>query len=116
MLWAVGVLSGMLGGLFATAGPPIVYHMYRQPLPASLVRQCLLIMFLGCTLARLALVVPSGGLPWHVLWASAAAAPVVMGVTWLQARSPPRLPVRAVQWIVCALLLLAGVSLLASAL
>lgn len=115
-LWGAGLLSGLLGGLFSTAGPPMVYHLYRQPLPALLVRQCLLLMFLACTLVRLAVVVATGTLPWHVVWASAVAAPVVAGVTWLQARRPPRLPVRVVQWIVCGLLMLAGASLLASGL
>lgn len=115
-LWGAGLLSGVLGGLFATAGPPIVYHLYRQPLPPALVRQCLLSTFLACTLARLAVVIPAGQLPWHVVWASAIAVPVVAGVTWLHARCPPRLPLRAVPWIVCALLMLAGASLLASGL
>ncbi|MBS0467943.1 MAG: sulfite exporter TauE/SafE family protein [Proteobacteria bacterium] len=115
-LWGAGLLSGVLGGLFSTAGPPIVYHLYRQPLPASLVRQCLLVTFLACTLVRLAVVIPTGQLPWHVVWASAIAVPVVAGVTWLHARHPPQLPVRVVQWIVCALLMLAGASLLASGL
>ena len=47
--------------------------------------------------------------------ASALALPVVMLVTWLQARHPPRLPLALVRLIVCALLLAAGASLLLSA-
>jgi len=116
VLWGVGLLSGVLGGLFSTAGPPVVYHMYRQPLPATVVRQCLVALFLACSAVRLAVVVAAGGMPWHTVWASALAVPVVTGVTWLQARHPPRLPVAAVRWIVCGLLLLAGGSLLSSVL
>lgn len=115
VLWGVGLLSGVLGGLFSTAGPPIVYHMYRQPLPATVVRQCLVAMFLACSGVRLAVVLATGGMPWHTAGACALAVPVVAGVTWLQARHPPRLPVEAVRWLVCGLLLLAGGSLLASA-
>lgn len=116
VLWGVGLVSGVLGGLFSTAGPPIVYHLYRQPLPPSLVRQCLVALFMVLALVRLVAVIAAGALPWHTAAASALALPVVMGVTWWQARHPPRLPVALVRWIVCALLLAAGGSLLASAL
>ncbi|MBN9325093.1 MAG: sulfite exporter TauE/SafE family protein, partial [Delftia acidovorans] len=55
-LWVAGVASGVLGGLFATPGPPMVYHLYRQPLDRLVVRQCLFAMFLTCALLRLAMV------------------------------------------------------------
>ena len=116
MLWGVGLVSGVLGGLFSTAGPPIVYHLYRQPLPPALVRQCLVALFLVLALVRLAAVIAAGALPWHTVVAGALALPVVMGVTWWQVRHPPQLSVALVRWIVCALLLAAGASLLASAL
>lgn len=115
LLWGIGLVSGVLGGLFSTAGPPIVYHLYRQPLAPSLVRQCLVAMFLACALVRLALVLATGQMAAHALWASALALPVVTAVTWLQVRHPPRLPVALVRWIVCTLLLAAGISLLAPA-
>lgn len=116
VLWGVGLVSGVLGGLFSTAGPPIVYHLYRQPLPPMVVRQCLVILFTVLALVRLASVGLAGALQWSVVGASALALPVVVGVTWLQARHPPRLPVPLVRWIVCTLLLMAGASLLAAAL
>ncbi len=115
VLWGVGLVSGVLGGLFSTAGPPIVYHLYRQPLPPSLVRQCLVVLFVVLALVRLAAVGVAGALPWHAVSAAALALPVVTGVTWWQARHPPPLPPALVRWMVCALLLAAGLSLLASA-
>ncbi|WP_313082761.1 sulfite exporter TauE/SafE family protein [Pulveribacter sp.] len=115
VLWGVGLVSGVLGGLFSTAGPPIVYHLYRQPLPPMLVRQCLVALFTVLALVRLGAVAAAGALPWHTLAASAVALPVVTGVTWWQARHPLHLPVALVRWLVCALLLAAGGSLLASA-
>ncbi len=115
-LWAAGLLSGLLGGLFATAGPPMVYHLYRQPLSLLLVRQCLLMMFLTCTVLRLGVVIVLGELESNVIWVSAVAFPVVTVVTWLSAKYPPPLPQRLVQWLVCSLLTVAGVSLVISAL
>lgn len=115
-LWSAGLLSGLLGGLFATPGPPMVYHLYRQPLERLLVRQCLFVMFITCNLLRLGVVVGTGGLRWESVLVSAAAFPVVTLVTWLHARHPPTLPKRLVEWLVCLLLMLAGASMLVSAL
>ncbi|MPM49422.1 putative sulfite/organosulfonate exporter TauE [bioreactor metagenome] len=115
-MYVAGGLSGLLGGLFSTSGPPIVYHLYREPLPAALIRQCLLVLFLANTVLRLGIVISMGQLTQASLVVSAFAVPVVAGVTWLLAKYPPPLPVRVLQWLVCTLLLLAGVSMLISAL
>ncbi|WP_353236129.1 TSUP family transporter [Diaphorobacter ruginosibacter] len=114
-MYVAGGLSGILGGLFSTSGPPIVYHLYREPLPAALIRQCLLVLFLANTVLRLGVVIAAGELSRASLVVSAFAVPVVAGVTWFLAKHPPRLPVRVLQWLVCSLLLLAGVSMLVSA-
>lgn len=111
-MWVAGGLSGLLGGLFSTSGPPMVYHLYRQPLSALLVRQCLLVMFLANTVLRLGIVIPAGGLSMASLVTAAVAVPVVAGVTWLLAAYPPRVSPRALQWMVCSLLMAAGVSML----
>lgn len=114
-LWVAGGLSGLLGGLFSTSGPPIVYHLYREPLPATLVRQCLLVLFLANAIVRLGVVIAAGELSRASIVVSLAALPVVAGVTWLLAKYPPRLPVRLLQWLVCTLLFIAGASMLFSA-
>ena len=111
-LWFASVSSGLLGGLFSTAGPPIVYHLYRQPLAAEVVRQCLVSQFLLTGLVRAGLVVGSGSLRLHTLVTAAVAVPVVWGVTRWQAKHPLRLPQAMVDSLVCGLLLLAGLSLL----
>src|SRR5919202_3257843 len=33
-----GALSGLMGGMFSAPGPPLVYLMYRQPLPLARVQ------------------------------------------------------------------------------
>ena len=69
-------------------------------------------MFLANTVLRLGIVIPSGGLRWSSLFTAAVAVPVVAGVTWLLAKYPPPLSTRVLQWMVCSLLLVAGVSML----
>lgn len=111
-LWVAGVSSGLLGGLFATPGPPMVYHLYRQPLDRLLVRHCLFAMFVSCSLLRAAMVAVEGQLNWAVMGWTVLAFPVVTGVTWWSARHPPAWPKRLVEWLVCGLLILSGASLL----
>ena len=110
-LWFASVFSGVLGGLFATAGPPIVYHLYRQPLSAVVIRQCLVIQFTLTSLFRAGLAVGTGTLNWSAVGTAAVAVPLVWGVTRWQARHPLKLAQALVDWLVCGLLLLAGVSL-----
>ncbi|MFT3814347.1 MAG: sulfite exporter TauE/SafE family protein [Acidovorax sp.] len=110
----IGALSGLLGGLFSSAGPPMVYHMYRQPLPRDLVRQCLVLMFAINQVLRLTLVVASGHFSAYSALLSLSALPVVHGVGWLQKRYMPPLNPALLRRTVSALLLLAGMSLLAS--
>lgn len=41
----VGSLSGILGGMFSTAGPPLVYAVYRQPWPLARMQESLIFAF-----------------------------------------------------------------------
>lgn len=111
-MWVAGVSSGLLGGLFATPGPPMVYHLYRQPLDRMLVRHCLFAMFVTCSVLRAVMVAVEGQIGWAVMGWTVLAFPVVTGVTWWSARHPPALPRKWIEWMVCALLVLSGASLL----
>jgi uncharacterized membrane protein YfcA len=115
-LYTAGFLSGLLGGLFATPGPPMVYHLYRQPLPPIVIRQCLVVMFISAVTIRLGLVVYAGTFALSSLYLGLMAVPLVAMLTWLQAKHPPKLPPYLVRWLVCALMLAAGGSLIVSAL
>lgn len=63
-----------MGGLFSTAGPPLVYHLYRQPLPVAVIRETLVAVFGINAVLRLALVAGSGNIrplrPGPVYWQS----------------------------------------------
>lgn len=110
----VGALSGLLGGLFSSAGPPMVYHLYRQPLPRDLVLQCLLLIFGINQVLRLTLVLASGHFSAYSALLSASALPVVHGVGWLQKRYMPPLNPALLRRVVSSLLLLTGGSLVAA--
>ncbi len=112
---SVGVLSGLLGGLFSSSGPPLVYQMYREPLDRDLVRQALLLVFAFNALVRLCLVVPAGQFSAHALLLAACAVPVVYVVTRMQIRYPTTLRPAVLKAVVAGLLLASGSSLLVSA-
>jgi len=108
---AVGVVSGLMSGLFSTSGPPLVYHFYRQPMTPQSIRHTLVACFALASLVRLAMVVPSGQFSLHSLYLALLAAPLVVLVTAWVRRAPPPWSPRVVQAIVCGLLVIAGVAL-----
>jgi uncharacterized membrane protein YfcA len=113
---AYGVVAGLMSGLFSTAGPPLVYHLYRQPMNPVAVRQTLVMIFGASSVLRLALVVPAGQFGWPALGLSLLATPLVVGLSWWMRRHPPGWSPRVVRSIVCVLLVLAGAALAVPAL
>ena len=111
----VGLLSGLLGGLFASSGPPLVYHLYRQPLPRELVRHGLLLVFAFNAAVRLALVLPTGQFSLHSLVLATCAIPVVYAATRLHHRHPVTLRPGLLKALVAGLLCASGGTLLVTA-
>ena len=110
-----GGLSGVMGGLFASAGPPAVFHLYRQPLQASTIRDTLLVLFAVNAILRLALIVPEGGFDAASVHLSLEVLPVVLALSWVCKRWPPKLSPTMVKRIVFVLLACAGFSLVVPA-
>lgn len=110
-----GGVSGVLGGLFSSAGPPMVYHLYRQPLPLATIRNSLLILFSLNAVVRLALVTGQGTFMASSFWLSALALPVVIGVTWVARRYSTAGSMKTVKRMVFVLLLAAGMGLIVPA-
>jgi uncharacterized protein len=111
-----GGMSGLLAGMFAAAGPPLVYLMYRQPLAHTRVQESLIFFFGIASLLRLALTVPAGTFSMHAVTLTAEAIPVVLVVTVMAARRPPPLSERPLKAVVCLLLILTGAGLVGAAL
>jgi uncharacterized membrane protein YfcA len=112
----IGVLSGVLGGLFSASGPPLVYQFYRQPMDIDAVRDTLVATLAAGSLIRLLMVVPAGQFSAHSVLLCALSVPVAIAITWWLRRHPPAWPRALVLKIVCVLLVVTGVGLIVPAL
>lgn len=109
-----GLLSGLMGGLFSTAGPPLVYLLYRQPMPQRLVHQCLFLMFAIGQLVRLAFIALAGSFTWRSLLYIVLSLPILLLVQHTHHRFPLQLSAQATTRLAAALLILAGAGLIYS--
>lgn len=111
-----GGLAGLMGGMFSTSGPPLVYHFYRQPLAQAVIRDTLLTIFIINSVQRLVIVGFQGAITLPILVIAATAVPTVLVFSWVGRRLPPPISEPALRRAVFILLLLSGVSLCLSAL
>ncbi|MCU0970820.1 MAG: sulfite exporter TauE/SafE family protein [Gammaproteobacteria bacterium] len=109
-----GALGGLFGGLFSTGGPPVVYHLYREPLTIPTIRATLMAFFALTTVSRIAGTGLAGQIDGTVLGWFAASAPATLLGTWAGRRFPPRLPDHAMRRLAFSLLALLGLGLLLS--
>ncbi|WP_428672696.1 TSUP family transporter [Reyranella sp.] len=106
-----GGIAGIMGGMFSASGPPLVYLMYRQPIPLAQIREWLMLIFGLSTALRLLLVVPSGQFSLLSLQLAVEALPIVFIVTFHAARHPPPLSPRLLKGFICVLLIGTGLSM-----
>jgi hypothetical protein len=111
-----GGVAGIMGGLFSTSGPPLVYLLYRQPLAQARIQESLLLIFGFTSLLRLLIVVPSGHFSMFSLQLALEALPIAVLVTFLTVRHPPALPARLLKAIVCVLLVATGLAMVVGSL
>ncbi|MDS1141055.1 sulfite exporter TauE/SafE family protein [Pusillimonas sp. SM2304] len=105
---SVGLLSGLMNGLFAAGGPPLVFLIYRQPWSLARIQESLIFINGMAALLRLAVTIPTVGFNQQSLKLSLIAVPVVLLVTTLSARRAPPLSPRVLRLIVCLLLVATG--------
>ncbi len=86
---AIGFIGGLFGGLFSTGGPPIVFHLYRQPMSVMVVRTTLLAIFVVATTLRIVYVGIGGGISWKVLELTLFCLPLVIVFTFLGKKFRP---------------------------
>ncbi|WP_018237612.1 TSUP family transporter [Ensifer sp. BR816] len=111
-----GAIAGLMGGLFSTAGPPLVYHLYRQPLRPAAIRETLVAVFAANAIIRLGVVASAGHMPAAGFWWGLLSVPVVIALTFAAKRWPPPLSYFALRRLAFALLLISGLSLAVPAL
>jgi uncharacterized protein len=106
-----GAVAGVMGGMFATPGPPLVYHFYRQPMEAQVVRVSLVTIFAAIVALRLAIVVAIGTFPVPVLWWAALAVPMTIVTTHVADRWRPPIADATMRRLAFGLLLASGMAL-----
>lgn len=111
-----GALSGFLGGLFEISGPPLIYHYYRQALDPERVRNTLILLFAIASGVRTLFIVGQGQMTVDILLLAAWAFPMVTAGTLLGRYCPPPLSAQVMRRVVFIILILIGVSLIASGL
>lgn len=111
-----GLLSGAMGGLLATPGPPIVYLLYREPLPIPTIRHALFLMFGMLQAIRLGYVLITGQLEMPSVACAALSIPLAYLVTRAARRYPVPLGPAAIKRLAAALLIATGAGLVISAL
>lgn len=113
--FASGLFAGLFGGLFGMAGPPVIFHFYRQPMSLEAVRGMLLLVFACTSASRTVFVGAQGGLTTQV-WMLAGVAVVFATVSAvLGHRYPPPLAPLTMRRIAYCTLVLIGLGLVASA-
>lgn len=110
-LWA-GLSGGILGGLFSTAGPPIVFHLYRQPLAVLIIRSTLLAIFTVSTTSRIAFLGLNQELRSDVLQVGLAAFPIVLATAHFGVRHAAHVPPLFMRRLAFGLLTVLGLFLL----
>lgn len=109
--FAYGAIAGLMGGLFSTSGPPLVYHLYRQPLHPVVIRETLVAVFAVNAAIRLGIVAMSGDMPHDSFWWGLLAVPVVIAFTVAAKRWPPPISHLAMRRLAFLLLFASGLSL-----
>ncbi|MEP4559006.1 sulfite exporter TauE/SafE family protein [Cobetia amphilecti] len=111
-----GVLSGLMGGLFAANGPPLVVVLYRQPMTLIAIRCTLFGVFIVTGIVRMGLSIAAPGrigdtLP-QLLLVGLSGALVVILFTELARRFPPPLSDNRLRQVAYAILLVSSVNLI----
>lgn len=116
LTFLAGFASGIIGGLFSTGAPPMVYYLYKQPLSIDTIRSTLLSVFVLATIIRIAIISFNGHMSSAVLWLCCLGLPCVFLFTWLGKRYPPPLSDNAMRRFAFGLLIVLGGTLLVNSL
>lgn len=98
------------------AGPPIIFHIYRQPMTLAGVRAMLLLIFAITSGSRTLFVGLKGGITHEVWLLSGLSVVLVTLATLAGRRFPPPVRPMALRRTAFSILILIGLGLIASAL
>ena len=109
----VGLVSGVLNGLFGTGGPPVIIWYHLADVGKSAFRANLMTIFLLMTLVRAPSYAAAGLITTPRLWSALAVAPAVVCGAWWGHRAHVRISERTFRRLVALLLAVIGAGLLA---
>jgi len=107
---STGVAAGLLGGMLAAPGPPLVLSLYRQPRPAAVLRVSLLALLLGFGVARLLTVQLTNPTNLAGLSLFLLCVPASLFGAWLGTKHPP--PLSDINLRRCSFALLSAIGVL----
>ena len=107
---STGVAAGLLGGMLAAPGPPLVLSLYRQPRPAAVMRVSLLALLLGFGVARLITVQLTNPTNLAGLTLFVLCAPASLLGAWFGTKYPP--PLSDIHLRRCSFALLSAIGIL----
>lgn len=108
----VGLIGGLGGGMFSNSAAPIVYHLHRQDMSFTLIKNTLFVVFLVSTVTRISLISVRGDVSAEILSAVVMALPVIAVAVWLARKRPVPLQNEQMRKLAFSLLAIMGVSLL----
>jgi len=109
-----GGFGGLLSGLLGAGGPPLVIHLYRQPLAFPVIRTTLLAILGIMPIIRIGLETYGGNITADVLKLSALGVPVSILSTIFARRFPPPVSDLMMRRFAFGLLCVLGLSLIIS--
>ena len=110
-----GLLGGLFGGLFGIAGPPLIYHYYRQPQEIEFIRNGLIMLFVFTSASRTFFIGIQGQLDKEILLLTAFTIPIVALATLLGRYYPPRISEVTLRRTVIVILTFIGINLIVEA-
>lgn len=108
--FVAGTASGIMGGLFSTSAPPLIFYLYKQSLTIKVIRSTLLMIFMIGSLIRITTITVQGNITQEILLFALYSLPVVFLFTWLGKKYPPHLSDINMRRAAFGLLIVLGVS------
>jgi uncharacterized membrane protein YfcA len=107
----VGVLAGVLGGMFGTGGPPVILYYQLSGIPKAVFRGSLMTIFFVIALTRVPSYIGTGLFTAERLWSSLVVMPVVVLGAVLGHRIHVQLSERTFRRMVSVFLVILGLLL-----
>lgn len=108
----VASLSGILGGLYAISGPPLIIYFRSIGLGKREFRAALMSIYFGMSIIRIASYIPLGMIPLKMLVSCLMALPFVLAGIYLGDRLHSWMPERIFKRAVSFILLVSGLMLI----